>query len=422
MKTRTKHIWFIIITCIFVYCVLEYMSYQFLEYYELHNAYEHFRNSRLNKPEYSTWKKHYRQRKADALKNQMMVVGNHLYFGYTYNPGFTGIGSYYFDTENPDAVTSIQINTYGFKDKDFHWKKEDGVFRILCLGGSTTSFGSSIHTTYPALLQEKLGRYLPEKNIEVINAGTAGYKVWNSLRHYMLRLYELEPNLIIVYHAINDVKYNHHPADLVQQQKNYPPPSRNIFRHALAFFIEHSYTVKTLHLGYSRLKSTFFPKKPTLYNTVSEEGVLAFEKQLESLILLAQARKTPVVLLNFQLVLDGGFTPEEKHVLNTTFQSYCMHSYDDGLTKEAGIKVIQAYNKSIQQLANQYNIYFVDMSHAVPQTKRYFMDCVHRSDEGNSIFADILAKHLLTFDIFQSDVSSSGTGKTVTLREEEEKQ
>lgn len=42
-------------------------------------------------------------------------------------------------------------------------------------------------------------------NVEVINAGVPYYSTWDTLVNMAFRLPELEPDLVIVYHAINDV-------------------------------------------------------------------------------------------------------------------------------------------------------------------------------------------------------------------------
>jgi lysophospholipase L1-like esterase len=398
-----RHYFYAILASIIVVIVLETLSSYFIKYYELWQEYRFFRDTHFNQQDFSTWKKNYLSRKTAALTNQMMLKATHPYIGYTFNPGFAYRGS---DSSEPN--NSLIINSFGLRDREFSWKKDERVFRILCLGESTTAWGSSTDTTYPAFLQQKLREYLPAKQIEVINAGIDGYKVWNSLNHYMLRLYELTPDLIIIYHGFNDIKNNHHPAHTVQQQKNYPPLPQNFFRHTLAFWIEHSATIRVLHMGYSHLKILFFKRSPTVYDDVSEEGLRSFEKMLESLILIIQARHTPVVLLNFQLVLDGDFTIEEKHILQNMLASHCYSEYDDRLTITAFRKVFDEHNKIIRKLAEQYHTYFIDMSQAVPETKQYFFDCIHRTDLGNEVFAEVLAKHLIKFGVIKENSVAVG--------------
>jgi hypothetical protein len=68
-----------------------------------------------------------------------------------------------------------QNNRYGWRGKDFSVIKPDSVYRIVCMGGSTTyGFGvTSPDSSYPSLLQKVLERKYPDKKIEVINAGVA---------------------------------------------------------------------------------------------------------------------------------------------------------------------------------------------------------------------------------------------------------
>ena len=74
------------------------------------------------------------------------------------------------------------------------------------MGGSTTySYDiEDFKKSYPDLLE----KYLQKKdfdNIEVINAGGGGWSSWESLINLELRVLDLDPDLVIIYHGINDI-------------------------------------------------------------------------------------------------------------------------------------------------------------------------------------------------------------------------
>lgn len=103
----------------------------------------------------------------------------------------------------------FQTNSLGFRDQERIVPKPEGVFRILCLGGSTTQEGDTNETTYPALLEAKLKAAFPDRVIEVVNAGIPGI----ATPLHLLRLsdyLDLQPDLVVLYLGINDVllKYN----------------------------------------------------------------------------------------------------------------------------------------------------------------------------------------------------------------------
>jgi lysophospholipase L1-like esterase len=94
----------------------------------------------------------------------------------------------------------------GYRGPEIDLPKPDGVFRIVALGGSTTySTGTSPEESYPAFLQKILREDYGYTQVEVINGGMTGYSSWDNLVNFALRLIELEPDMIIVYAAVNDV-------------------------------------------------------------------------------------------------------------------------------------------------------------------------------------------------------------------------
>lgn len=81
-------------------------------------------------------------------------------------PGFRG--------EACHCGTDVRINSLGFRDREYSVQKPPGVFRILCLGDSTT-FGHwlPVEKTYSKVLEELLNRIWKSSGMrfEVINAG-----------------------------------------------------------------------------------------------------------------------------------------------------------------------------------------------------------------------------------------------------------
>ena len=99
---------------------------------------------------------------------------------------------------------TIDTNSHGFCDTDFAVPKPKGVFRILCLGGSTTEEGESVSKTYPKLLEGYLRAAVPGAKVEVLNCGIAGVDTDGQLESLGEHL-SFEPDLVVLYEGVNDI-------------------------------------------------------------------------------------------------------------------------------------------------------------------------------------------------------------------------
>lgn len=126
----------------------------------------------------------------------------HPSLGFVLRPGY-----------DSTAGSQIHINALGMRGPEVAAEKPPGVFRILCLGGSTT-FGtgaSSDAATYPGQLQRLLdeavagGRVVEGRSFQVLNAGVGNWNSGDSLINLELRLLDLQPDAILDYEAVNDL-------------------------------------------------------------------------------------------------------------------------------------------------------------------------------------------------------------------------
>jgi len=78
----------------------------------------------------------------------------------------------------------------------------DGALRIACLGGSTTEGGPQ---SYPYQLRELLRERLGT-DVEVMNWGVSGWTSAESLVNWFLRVQDYAPDVVVIHHAVNDVR------------------------------------------------------------------------------------------------------------------------------------------------------------------------------------------------------------------------
>ncbi len=139
----------------------------------------------------------------DPLAFQMRAarIEPHPYLAYANKPLFA-------KDPTPDDPHQIAHNSIGFRGPEIDWAKPEGTARILCVGGSST-YGhgpSSDLTTWPARLEHHLREAYPERTFEVVNMGCQGYSSFESLVNLAFRGVDLQPDLVIVYHSINDMR------------------------------------------------------------------------------------------------------------------------------------------------------------------------------------------------------------------------
>lgn len=97
-----------------------------------------------------------------------------------------------------------RVNSRGLRGPELA-PKADGEFRILSLGESTTfGVGVADDATYSARLQALLERAHPERRVSVLNAGVSAWSSFQSLKFLELRGLDLEPDMVLVYHEVND--------------------------------------------------------------------------------------------------------------------------------------------------------------------------------------------------------------------------
>jgi len=120
------------------------------------------------------------------------IYSPHPYLGYVLNP----------------AHERNEVNALGLRGPAIEPGPHPGVVRVLCLGGSTTyGAGLPAEKAYPARLQQHLDAAAPEGlRFEVLNGGVPGYTSIDSLVNLELRLLALEPDVVLVYHGVNDAR------------------------------------------------------------------------------------------------------------------------------------------------------------------------------------------------------------------------
>lgn len=111
----------------------------------------------------------------------------------------------YCDDYKQDFLHSMfWTNSIGLRDREITLPKPPGVFRILCIGGSTTVEGPHNELTYPKYLERMLRERLNTNAIEVVNCGVDAATLSTEYDRFPEFL-ALEPDMILHYNIINDL-------------------------------------------------------------------------------------------------------------------------------------------------------------------------------------------------------------------------
>jgi len=106
-------------------------------------------------------------------------------------------------------VTTIKINSDGFRDREFSIQKPKGTYRIIALGDSMTfDWGLNIEDTWPKQLENKLNTLNNGINYEVLNFGVPGYNTFGEVEMFKERGMKYNPDMIILGFLYNDIVNN----------------------------------------------------------------------------------------------------------------------------------------------------------------------------------------------------------------------
>ena len=251
----------------------------------------------------------------------------HPYLGIVQRPGW--------DKREPPPGENVKhyqvhINALGLRGPETTREKPPGIYRIICIGGSTT-FGTgatSDEKSYPARLQALLNRlaetgHAPEGiRYEVLNGGVSGYNSVDSLINLELRLLELQPDAVIDYDAVNDgriIQTRDFEADYSNMRR--PPPIKELS--ALdRFLLGHCRLYAHLVRGTDPEEQlgqvadwVFVPdfkaKTVSSHLWINEYGLTVFARNLRSICAVTRAAGAQPVLQTFAVrIADDPKYPE----------------------------------------------------------------------------------------------------------------
>ncbi len=299
----------------------------------------------------------------------------------------------------PGQMTrSIQIDSRGFRNPELELPKPAGRIRLAFLGASTTFCGevSSNAATWPHLVWEKLQHHWPEASFDYVNAGVPGYVVSHSLANLRARVAPLQPDVIIIYHATNDLSRD--TRELARGQGLFAGQAEEpswLARHFLVWnLIEKNWQLQR------RQQKAQGGEQRLVYDpqTLSK----GFESRLRELITAAQQVSQLTAIATFSHKARRHQSPEEQLKACNTSLYYMPYMSVEGIL--AGF---EQYNRAIRAAARETGALLIEGEETIPGDELHFVDSVHLTDAGCQLMAERVARPLIASPQLQHLVSAS---------------
>jgi len=280
-------------------------------------------------------------------------------------------------------LTTNNLGYFNGEDgsRDILIPKPKDLIRINCLGASTT--GNYLHVenkvySYPLEL-EKILRKKTSKKLEVNNCAQGGYNSADSLVRFLLKDIDTNPDILIIYHAINDIRSYLTPGFT----SDYSHSRKNLGEVYWKFFIGSK--IPNLQIRFiNYLKNKFLFPSSEQYSLLE----IIRKGQIDPKMDYTNGLKT--YRRNIQHIIDISLRKKIKVVLCT----FCMYLYprikDDPL-QNLYKKIVSEENEILKELASQNDLTLIDTASLIEKSDENFVDAVHFTPKGMRLLAQHIA-------------------------------
>jgi lysophospholipase L1-like esterase len=275
------------------------------------------------------------------------------------------------------TLVDIRINSLGFRGEEFSFDKSPHSVRIVALGGSTTfcSEVSSNSSTWSSRLQELLQSRYPQVKTEVINAGFPGYTIKSSKLHLQARVLPLKPDIVLFYHAYNDMVQDSYTLAKNQGLARLGSGSKQGF---IEYLSKYSTLVSLVDMNFSYRIEKDTGKLTTLPPQMPNRFI-GYLKEIHN---LCQENNCQLVLSAF--VVKFRKNQQLEHQIRNAGLALHQMPFMTLNTLYAGFDL---YNRAIESYATRNSLPFIADMDTIPGDNIHFFDSIHFTDEGTKKMA-----------------------------------
>ncbi len=273
------------------------------------------------------------------------------------------------------------FNSAGYRSPERPVARPPGIRRVVCAGGSTTfdSLAPDDRSTWPWRLEDRLRARGVE--VEVWNAGVPGWTSLESVVSLLTRDLDLQPDLVVFYHGINDLQpASHHPfeadyetghAELVRRALGLTSPAPGILGHSLLL---------------DRLRAAPAPPSPPPGGGSLAPGALAaFRRNVRSFVAVARAGGAATLLVTQPIRLRAGQRRADEAYLEEWIPT---------LSGEVAARQIERFNDVLRRQACPQGPFLADAARGIEWSDADFGDPVHYTRQGAEKLSRFLADRI----------------------------
>lgn len=282
----------------------------------------------------------------------------------------------------------VRINSLGFRSPELVEPRSASLLRLAFLGGSTTFCQevSSNELVWPDIVTRGLQATYANQEFDYINASATALTVGDSLINLTERVASHEPDIVVIYHAVNDIATN--GAHLARQQGR-PESIKQTskwFRklHDSSLLVELVYK-NLLILKKQQQAADATQKIPFEESFMTER----FRGDLQALVTEALKTAKLVVIPTFsnQLRREQSET-RQMEAANTHLFHIPFFEIDDLL------QAFDSYNAVIREFADNEQVLVIETESTIEGTAENFIDSVHFTDTGSTRIGELLTAEI----------------------------
>jgi len=280
----------------------------------------------------------------------------------------------------------LTVNRLGFRGPEITVPKPADTVRLAFLGASTTWCAevSSDDKAWPALVVEQLRLRFPSTKFDFVNGGVPGYTVAASLKNLNSRVGQLQPDIIVIYHATNDMSVE---LRALAKAQGIIGETRVAERSWLArYSLLWDLTEKNLQLARARQAVEDDTRRLSVDTRQIGEK---FRHELAALVTASRAHGDRVAIATFSVQLRSWQNADQK-----TRASASALYYMPFMTPESLIQAYKRYNDIIREVATQTGALLIEEEDAIPGDPEHFNDTVHFRDAGSERMAHRVSQAL----------------------------
>lgn len=322
----------------------------------------------------------------------------HRYVGYVPSPGYRRGLNYH--------------NDLGYRGEAFTADKPENEYRVVCVGGSTTytALVEAPSDAYPAVMERELNERGFD-HVRVINAGAEGWSSWETLVNFQFRVLDLQPDMIIIYHGINDVN-----SRLVWPRRAYLGDNSGFALHFSGLnssesFFERSTVVRMILVRMGKWSSPLTLRNVFGTGATRTSKFWVYASQIDNgTYPYGLFKKVPVERMlrlnspvyfrrNLEILIvackQNGVAPVLATIaLNPT-------TADDVFNPPDIVKGIEEHNDIIRELGREFDVPVFEFAKAFPMDPDLFFDFCHVNKDGAAVKGRMFAEFLLREGLLQ---------------------